>query len=145
SARANETASLLNEVLHRLSEARKARNQIETLMADYPDKAELQSQGEKAVAAINAWDEEINQVLHETYEDEDAWETKLDGQIRYLLDVIDYSGAPVTGGQLERLADVKAEWGQRQIELTNINRNLIAPINAWAAENKLPFVAPTGN
>ncbi len=145
SARANETASLLDEVLQRLSEVRKARDQIETLMADYPDRAELQSQGKKAIAAINAWDEQINQPLHETYEDEDAWETMLDGQIRYLLDVIDASGAPVTGGQLERLADVKAEWGQRQTELADINRNLIAPINAWAADNQLPFVAPVGN
>ncbi|MDZ4730212.1 MAG: hypothetical protein SH820_09760 [Xanthomonadales bacterium] len=145
SARANETAQLLDEVLRRLSEVRKARGQIETLMADYPDQSDLQSQGKQAVAAINAWDEEIIQPLHQTYEDEDAWETMLGGQIRYLLDVIEDSGAPVTGGQLERLADVKTEWAKQQTELVNINSNLIAPINAWAADNKLPFVVPTGD
>ncbi len=142
--RANETSALLGTVLQRLAEARKARGQIETLMADYPGQAELQTQGKAAVDALNAWDEAINQKLHQTYEDEDAWETKLAGQIRYLFDVIDDTGAPVTGGQLERLADVKAEWSRQQAELQRINNELIAPINDWAQSRQLPFVSPTG-
>jgi hypothetical protein len=36
----------------------------------------------------------LNQHLHQTYEDEDAWETMLAGQVRYLLDVIDYPARP---------------------------------------------------
>ena len=42
-----------------------------------------------AVERITAWDGKIIQVLHQTYEDEDAWETMLAGQLRFLLDVID--------------------------------------------------------
>jgi hypothetical protein len=132
SARANETAQMLDQVMRSLGEIRKAEGQIETLMADYPDQADLQTKGKAAVAAINAWDQEINQPLHQTYEDEDAWETMLGGQIRYLLDVIDYSGAPVTGGQLERLADLKAEWAKRQAELQAITTQHLQPINEWA-------------
>jgi hypothetical protein len=143
--RANETSALLGTVLQRLAEVRKARSQIETLMADYPGQAELQAQGKAAVDAINAWDEQMNQKLHQTYEDEDAWETRLAGQIRYLFDVIDYTGAPVTGGQLERLADVKSAWAKQQAELQRINSELIAPINAWAQSKQLPFVSPTGD
>ena len=41
-------------------------------------------------------DHQIIQPLHETLEDEDAWETMLAGQIRFVLDVIDSTGAPVT-------------------------------------------------
>jgi hypothetical protein len=66
----------------------------------------------------------------------------LAGQIRYLLDVIDYTGAPVTGGQLERLADLKAEWAQRRAELRDLNANHLAPINTWAREKGVPHVIP---
>jgi hypothetical protein len=31
--------------------------------------------------------QQITQLRHETYEDEDAWPTMLDGQLRYLMDV----------------------------------------------------------
>jgi hypothetical protein len=145
SARANETAELLDTALHRLEEIRKSRGQIESLLADYPNESELQSQGKAAVTAINAWDEQMNQKLHQTYEDEDAWETMFTGQVRYLFDVIDGTGAPVTGGQMERLADLKAEWTKHQAELARINSELIAPINAWAQSKQLPFVAPAGD
>lgn len=143
SARANETAALLEQVLQRVKAVRIAREQIEKLMADYPNEADLQSQGKTAVTAINAWDDEMRQPLMQTYEDEDAWETRLAGQIRYLLDVIDGTGAPVTGGQLERLADLKAQWVKHKTELQRINSDLIAPINQWAQSKQLPYVTPT--
>jgi photosystem II stability/assembly factor-like uncharacterized protein len=142
SARLDETASLLDDVLRQLGAARAARGQVEALLAAYPDDAELQPDAQAAVDAITAWDHRLNQPLHQTYEDEDAWETRLAGQIRYLLDVIDYTGAPVTGGQLERLADLKAEWAQRRAELRDLNANHLAPINTWAREKGVPHVIP---
>ena len=114
-------------------------------MADYPADAELQESGAAAVSRIEAWDAEINQVLHQTYEDEDAWETKLAGQIRFLLDVVDYTGAPVTEGALQRLADLKAEWSEREAELQAIGAEAIAPINDWAREQGVPHVAAPGS
>jgi len=140
SARLDATAALLDEILQRLGEARKARSQVETLMADIPDDADLQRTGREAVDAITAWDHRINQPLHETYEDEDAWETMLAGQVRYLLDVIDSTGAPVTGGQLERLADLQAEWAQRRDELREIADVHLAPVNAWARDRGVQHV-----
>lgn len=142
SARLTETAALLDEVLRRLGAAREAREEVEALLEDYPDEAAFQEAGEAAVEAITAWDRKLNQHLHQTYEDEDAWETMLAGQIRYLMDVIEYTGAPVTGGQLERLADLKAEWAQRLAELRDINTNHLAPINDFAKERNLPHVIP---
>jgi hypothetical protein len=143
-ARLDETASLLDEILRRLGEARKARGQVEALLTEHPADAELQQAGKAAVEAITAWDRKLDQHLHETYEDEDAWETMLAGQVRYLLDVIDYSGAPVTGGQLERLADLQAEWSQRQGELQAIREEHIAPINAWARDRNVAHVSEPG-
>ncbi len=140
-ARATETANLLDEVLQRMGETRAARDQIEALMAAYPDDAGLQQSGEAAVEAITQWDHQLDQHLHETYEDEDAWETMLAGQIRFLLDVIDYTGAPVTGGAMDRLADLKAEWAQRKAELRDLNETHIEPINRWAQDQGVPYVA----
>jgi hypothetical protein len=144
SSRLDETAALLDEILRRLGEARKARGQVEALMADYPDDAHLQLAGQTAVDAITAWDHQLNQPLHETYEDEDAWETMLAGQVRYLMDVIARTGAPITGGQLERLADLQAEWTQYRGELQNISDQHLGPLNTWAREHGVEHVSMPG-
>jgi hypothetical protein len=83
----------------------------------------------------------VIQPLHETYEDEDAWETRLAGQIRFLLDVIDSTGAPVTEGALLRLADLKSQWDSLESQLHGIRSDHIDPINAWARENNVPHVS----
>jgi len=136
-----EVAALLNEVLISLDSVRTARKQIEALMADYPEHTDLQLAGTETGKQIEAWDAEINQVLHQTYDDEDAWESKLAGQLRFLLDAIDKTGAPVTEGSLLRLADLKAEWQIRKAELQNIRNNHIDPINDWAREHGIPHVS----
>ena len=50
-----------------------------------------------AIGKIVKWDVNIIQVLHETYEDEDAWKTMLAGQMRYLMDVIPLDAELVKG------------------------------------------------
>jgi photosystem II stability/assembly factor-like uncharacterized protein len=140
-ARLDETAMLLDEVLTRLGELRKARGQISGLMEDYPDNAELQKAGGSALKAIDRWDHQIIQPLHETLEDEDAWETMLAGQVRFVLDVIDSTGAPVTEGALTRLADLKSEWSALESQLDSIRIDHINPINEWARSNSVPHVS----
>ena len=58
--------------------------------------------GRAAVSEIGVWEARITQLKHETYEDEDAWETMLAGQLRFLMDVIDRTAAPVTEGAKTR-------------------------------------------
>ena len=140
SERVEEVAGLLNEVLTSLDGVRKAQRQIEAMMADYPDNAELKQAGSAAVEQITAWDEKINQVLHQTYEDEDAWETKLAGQIQFLLDVIDGTGAPVTEGAQQRLDDLNAEWLERKSELQDIRSNHIELINNQVSDQGIPHI-----
>jgi len=140
SQRMNETAGLLDDVLDRLGEVRKARKQIEALMTDYPEDTSLQAKGKAAVKAINDWDHLIDEQWHQTFEDEDAWETMLDGQLRYLLNVMDSTGAPLTEGALQRLQDLKKEWSQRQAELRDISAKHIDPINAWARDHQVAYV-----
>jgi photosystem II stability/assembly factor-like uncharacterized protein len=144
-ARLDETAALLDTVLRRLGQARRARSEVEGLMTDHPESADLQREGQAAIEALTAWDHRIDQPLHETYEDEDAWPTMLAGQIRFLMDVIDGTGAPVTGGQLERLADLQAEWSKRLAELEAIGMRQLEPINAWARDRGVEHVpVPVG-
>ena len=141
SERMTEVTALLNEVLTSLEGLRKAQQQIEALMADYPGDISLQKSGSRAITQMTSWDAEINQVLHQTYEDEDAWETRLAGQIRFLLDVIYRTGAPVTEGALQRLADLQAEWQQLKSELQNIRKSDIKIINNWARDKGVPHVS----
>jgi hypothetical protein len=140
SERLEETTGLLDEVLQVLDAARDARSDVEGLMSDHPGDAELQKAGAQAIEALTAWDRRINQHLHQTVEDEDAWETMLAGQVRYLMDVIEESGAPVTGGQLERLADLKGEWASRRAELASITSERLEPINEWARQRGVKHV-----
>ena len=114
-------------------------------MKEHPGDKDLQQTGATAVERITAWDGKIIQVLHQTYEDEDAWETMLAGQLRFLLDVIDATGAPVTEGALLRLDYLKAEWSERQAELQAIKTDYIDVINEWARRQNVPHVASPGS
>jgi hypothetical protein len=62
------------------------------------------------------------------------------GQLRYLLDVIEHSGAPVTAGALERLQDFKAQVADLDHEKARIEQELIAPINQRAKSRSYPHV-----
>ncbi len=62
------------------------------------------------------------------------------GQLRYLMDVIDETGAPVTGGALLRLDDLNSEWLLRQSELLAIKTEYIDVINEWAQQKGVPYV-----
>ncbi len=135
-----DVSALMNVVLEQLEGARRARREVQSLLADHAEDAALSALAVSAIDRISDWDKLINQELHQTYEDEDAWETKLAGQLRYLLDVIDNTGAPVTDGALSRFADLKAEWGRRGEELEAISREYIAPINAWAKSNQVKHI-----
>ncbi len=139
-----EVSGLVSESLTSLDKLRQAQGQIKALMAKYPEDATMQANGTAAIEKISAWDGKIIQVLHQTYEDEDAWETMLAGQLRYLMDVIDYTGAPVTGGALLRLDDLKAEWAQRQAEMQLIKSEYIDVINQWAQKQGVPHVTSPG-
>jgi len=139
-----EVSNLINESLASLDSLRQAQRQIRALMESYPDDEALQANGTTAVEKITAWDGKIIQVLHQTYEDEDAWETMLVGQLRYLMDVIDDTGAPVTGGAILRLEDLKAEWAGRQEEMRLISSEYIDVINQWAQKRGVPHVTSPG-
>jgi photosystem II stability/assembly factor-like uncharacterized protein len=143
-ARVAETAELLEAVLTGLGDLRAVRDQVQALMAQHPDAAPLQAAGQEALDAIEAWDHRVIQPLHETYEDEDAWETMLAGQVRFLLDGMEDSGAPVTGGALDRLRDLKAEYAGLAREKERIENELVAAINRWARERSLPHIATGG-
>jgi len=134
-----DVKTLLDESLQSLDDARRARTQIGDLMSLHDD-ARLHELGKQAIAGIDAWEEQITQLKHETYEDEDAWASMLDGQIRYLLDTIDYSGAPVTEGMRLRQADLIELWQGLDSDLQAITDNFIEPINSWAQERREPHV-----
>ena len=71
-------------------------------------------------AAIKAWEDQVVQVRHETFEDDMNWPNMMDVQILHLLRAMDSAGPPVTAGTRERLADLKAEWSALEAEYARI-------------------------
>jgi len=140
-----EVSGLMNSILSSLDETRHARAQIQALMDAYPDEDALQNAGTATLQHIAAWEALLTQLKHQTYEDEDAWESMLLAQLRFLLDVIDETGAPVTNGAKERLADLKAEWASRHGELSDIIENHIQPLNRWISEKGIDHVTIPSN
>jgi hypothetical protein len=140
-----EITDLMNELLDGIATTRKARSQINALLADYPNAEPLQQAGTSAVDRLTAWERKVLQVDFETYEDEDSLPGKLVKQVRHLLDVIDDSGPPIAAGALQRLSDLKAEWAALQGELSEIERSDIASVNRWARSNSVPHITPPGD
>ena len=141
-SRVTEITSLLNELLDSLAAIRKARWQIESLSADFPDAQDLQESGSAAISRLDQWEREVLQVDFETYEDEDNLPGKMVKQVRHLLDVIDRSGPPVASGATERLDDLKTNWAKLQSELAEIRSSEIDAVNRWARENAVPHIPP---
>ncbi len=132
-----EGTNLVNEILTDLDIVRKARDQIKGLMTDHD---QLQQSGKKALAHIRTWEEKINQVYFQVLEDEDAWPSMLDVQVKHVVDVMDGAGAPVAAGALERLDDLKVMWADLKGELDTIKSNDINVINDWAEQNNIRHV-----
>jgi len=130
---------MLEGVLGALDGAREARGQLRALLAAHDDAA-LAGPAAAAIAALDAWEPEIVELRHETFEDEDAWAMKFDGQLRHLLDVVEAGGAPVTEGARERLSDLEAQWTALRAELARIEREYLVPVNAWARAQAVPHV-----
>ena len=135
-----EGTSLMNQLLGDLDNARKAREQIMTLMSEHASDDTLTIPGAIAVEMIGEWEKKITQIYFQVVEDEDAWPSMLDVQVKHVVDVMDGAGAPVASGALQRLEDLKVEWRTRKAELTTITKDHIAPINSWAEDNNIRHV-----
>ncbi|MEE4278141.1 MAG: hypothetical protein V2I82_06715 [Halieaceae bacterium] len=132
-------AAVLNELMFTLEGARDARAQAR-LLAERSTDAPMMRLLEEAISAIDGWEAGITELRHETFEDEDAWVMKLDGQLRHLLDVVENGGAPVTDGALERFADLREEWSQHRAAMQAISDQQLAPINRMARSRTMPHI-----
>jgi len=137
----SEMTTLMNELLDGLASIRGSREQIEALLAAYPDAEALQEAGKSAIERLTAWEHKVVQVEYETYEDEDNLPPRLLKNVRHLLDVLDDAGPPVAAGALERLGDLNAEWAALEIELAEIEASDIEAVNTWARESTVPHVS----
>ncbi|MCC3860400.1 WD40/YVTN/BNR-like repeat-containing protein [Pseudemcibacter aquimaris] len=132
-----EGTNLFNEIIVALDNTRKARAQVKALMKDHAD---LMSRGNAAIEQIDTWEKLIDQVYFQVLEDEDAWPSMLDVQVKHVVDVMDGAGAPVARGALDRLSDLQGQWMARKAELDAIKRDHLDPINAWAEQNGVRHV-----
>jgi photosystem II stability/assembly factor-like uncharacterized protein len=135
-----EGTIMMNEILGDLDTVRKARRQIKQLMSDYPNDEALILSGNVAISNIGVWENKVTQTKFQVVEDEDAWPSMLEVQVKHVIDVMDGAGAPVASGALQRLEDLKAEWAILKGELNTIKSNDIAEINTWAKQKDIKHV-----
>ncbi|MDG1859633.1 MAG: hypothetical protein P8I94_11045, partial [Emcibacteraceae bacterium] len=135
-----EGTNLFNEIISTLDNTRTARSQVQDLMADHGNNSELMAHAVAAVDQINEWEKLITQVYFQVLEDEDAWPSMLEVQVKHVVDVMDGAGAPIANGALQRLEDLQGEWIARKAELDSIKSNHLESINNWANSNNVRYV-----
>lgn len=141
SARIDEATLIMNDLLGSIDSLRTARDQIKDLVKAYDD-PELSAMADSVYAKIEAWESEVTQVKFRIIEDEDSWPSKLDFQVRHLIDALDNAGPPVSAGALKRYEDLAAEWQGHKATYTAIISGEIKAINDWAAAKAVPLVRP---
>jgi len=134
------TKETLNTILKETKSIRNTKQEIQNLMQSNQHSERLQIMAKKAIDSIDLWQSKITQLKHQTLEDEDAWETMLAGQLRYLMDVMDRSGPPITEGSILRLNDLNQNWELLKVELKLITENDIQSINDWVKEQDAPYI-----
>jgi hypothetical protein len=134
------TKETLNTILKETKSIRNTKQEIQNLMQRNQHSERLQIMAKKAIDSIDLWQSKITQLKHQTLEDEDAWETMLAGQLRYLMDVMDRSGPPITDGSILRLNDLNQNWELLKVELKLITENDIQSINDWVKEQDAPYI-----
>lgn len=135
-----EGTNLFNEIIGSLDNARKARAQIKGLMATNGGNQDLIAHAVPAIDQINQWEKLITQVYFQVLEDEDAWPSMIDVQVKHVVDVMDSAGAPIANGALQRLEDLQGEWATLKASLDAIKSNHIEPVNDWANSNNVRYV-----
>jgi hypothetical protein len=135
-----EGTNLFNEIILTLDKARTARAQVQKLMTSHASSEEFKTHAIATIDQITEWEKLITQVYFQVLEDEDAWPSMLEVQVKHVVDVMDGAGAPVANGALQRLADLQSEWALLKAELAAIKSNHIEPINSWAKTNNIRYV-----
>ena len=139
----DRTSALFAEVMRSISDVRAARTQIQTQMtltADHANSARIKSLGNAAIEEINVWENTVTSPQREASQDEIRVPNRLDAQIRYLISVLDMTGAPVIAGSKERLADLESMWSERQRALTVVGEDAIGAFNRALVEVGIPHV-----
>ncbi len=141
-----EVTGLMTDLQGRLERLRASRDQalrLAELTEGHARHGEIKAAAEAIDAQVKAWEEQVIQPRHETFEDDINWPNMLDVQIVHLLRASDSADAPVTEGARTRLADLKAEWAALTEDYGRISSEDIAAFNSLLQSAGIgPVVAP---
>lgn len=132
------SATLLNELFSHLQKARNVRQKLNGLTPTGSILAsDVSASIERIIKAIDGWESLVIQPKHQTFEDDINWPNMLDRQIRFLMDNIDRTGAPVQAGAIKRLEDLDATWQEYKRQLEILFGEEVAPLNRKLIEQGL--------
>lgn len=130
--------AILNDMMGYLQKARNVREQLTHLQANNAiEISELSPVIDAVLAEIDQWESLVVQPKHQTFEDDINWPNMLDRQVRFLMDNIDRTGAPVQTGSLARLEDLQAQWQGYKQTLDALFVNQIEALNQSLNEKKI--------
>jgi len=99
--------------------------------------SDLSTEIDGVLAEIDRWESLVVQPKHQTFEDDINWPNMLDRQVRFLMDNIDRTGAPVQSGALARLQDLQAQWQGYKQTLDALFAGQIEALNQTLNEKKI--------
>ena len=136
-----EVTALFNEMMRELEKARSLRSQAEDRMelaAGHERSAEVEEAGKMLVEKIDAWEEQVVQPRHETFDDDINHPNMLDVQVSFLLSVADSADVPLSDGAKQRLEDLQGQWDGLRRRLDSVVKQEGGRFNALLSELALP-------
>lgn len=133
--------SMLNELMRYLEKARNVRSQLKQYKNQMSDMSEgLTAQIDKAIEEIDAWESLVVQTKHETFEDDINWPNMLDRQVRFLIDNVDRTGAPIQAGATQRLQDLQSKWQSYKQKLDTLFSEQVDAIDSALQNKRLRYL-----
>jgi hypothetical protein len=133
----------LDEVHASARQLRQARGQVEALLANTKDRAasdSLGGAGKALMARIDSVVGSLVNVRNKTFQDVVNFPPGIDAQYVELINVVEGSAEPVTGGVTSRSADLDARWAALQRVVESILGAQLQGFNALVRAKGVPAI-----
>jgi photosystem II stability/assembly factor-like uncharacterized protein len=135
----------IDEIQGSARRLRAGREQVQGLIArtkEHPAADTIAKAGRALVAQIDSLEGQLVNVKNKTFQDVVNYAPGLNAQFQALVQVIEGTDAPVTGGVQTRLADLETEWAALKQRVDGVLGADLTRFNALVQEKGVPAVTP---
>ena len=138
-------AGMAEEIHTSVNRLRAIKAQVEALM----ERTKKMSQGEaistagkSLVEKIDEWETQLIQPKQKTFQDIINFENQLGNQVLALIESVDGTEPPVTGGARERLSDLQSQWAGHRTAMENLLAEDVTAFNTMVKASVDPVIIP---